>query len=358
MHFFGIIEPAYRDNILKDVKAIETRVKCKMEKGHLPIRILQSNFLSKFKMRVSILIKTIYSNKIWKNKLFLATVITPMALSVLYFGMIASDVYITESKFVVKSTNQNSAPSLDGLLGRIGVSSSNNDAWGIQSYSLSRDALSKLDKELQVKQHYSSSEIDIFNRFPTVRFWDKSFEWFHDYYLGKVTVLVDPITSINTLTVRAYNPEIALKINQSLLSLSEELVNQLNLRARQDLMKSAQREVDIAKNKIHDLSKEISLLRRKDGSKDPDAQVIHLQSLHLEREFADRQLATSLSSLEQARTEALKKQLYIERVANPILPDSAIEPRRIRGIISTFLLGLVFWGILSLLISGVKEHHA
>jgi capsular polysaccharide transport system permease protein len=150
----------------------------------------------------------------------------------------------------------------------------------------------------------------------------------------------------------------ALKINQSLLSLSEDLVNQLNLRARQDLMKSAQREVDIAKSKIQDLSKEISLLRKKESVKDPDGQVIRLQNLHLEREFADKQLATSLSSLEQARTEALKKQLYIERVANPILPDSAMEPRRIRGIISTLLLGLVLWGILSLLISGVKEHHA
>ncbi len=314
--------------------------------------------LRKIQVKVVNTIDTICSNLIWKNKLFLATVVVPTAVSIIYFGAIASDVYITESKFVVKSTSQNTAPSLDGLFGRMGVSSSNNDAWGIQSYSLSRDALSKLDKELQVKQHYSSSEVDIFNRFPTVRIWDKSFEWFHEYYLGKVAVLVDPITSVNTMTVRAYNPEIALKINKSLLTLSEDLVNQLNLRARQDLIKSAQREVDIAKNKIQDLSKEISLLRKKDGSKDPDAQVIRLQNLHLEREFADKQLATSLSSLEQARTEALKKQLYIERVANPILPDNAMEPRRIRGIISTLLLGLVLWGILSLLISGVREHHA
>lgn len=295
---------------------------------------------------------------LFKNNLFIATVVVPTILSIVYFGLIASDVYITESKFVVKSTDQNTTPSLDGLLGRMGVSSSNNDAWGIQSYSLSRDALSKLDKELQVKQHYSSSEIDPFNRFPTIRIWDKSFEWFHEYYLGKVAVLIDPITSVNTLTVKAYDPEIALKINQSLLSLSEELVNQLNLRARQDLMKSAQREVDIAKNKIQDISKEISLIRRKEGNKDPDAQVIQLQSLHLEREFADKLLATSFSSLEQARTEALKKQLYIERVANPILPDNAMEPKRIRGIISTCLLGMVLWGILSLLISGIKEHHA
>lgn len=314
--------------------------------------------LKKFQTKVADFLVAIRANLIWRNKLFLATVVAPTITSIIYFGPIASDIYITESKFVVKSATQSNAPSLDGLLGRMGVSSSNNDAWGIQSYSLSRDALSKLDKELQVKKHYSSKEVDLFNRFPTIRIWDDSFEWFHEYYLDKVDVLVDPITSVNTLTVKAYNPQIALNINQALLNLSEDLVNQLNLRARQDLIKSAQREVDIAKNKIQELSKEISILRKKDGGKDPDSQVIRLQNLHLEREFADKQLATSLSSLEQARMEALKKQLYIERVANPILPDSAMEPRRIRGVISTFLLGLVLWGILSLLISGVKEHHA
>jgi len=321
---------------------------------------MKSDFISwlNIKNKTPKLISLISVHWCKKNRLFFSIVLIPTVLSVLYFGIIASDIYITESKFVVKSTEQSSAPSLDGLLGRMGAGSSNTDAWGVQSYSLSRDALSKLDKELQIKQHYSSSKIDLFNRFPAIRIWDKSFEWFHEYYLGKVTVLVDPITSVNTLTVRAYNPEIALKINQSLLGLSEELVNQLNLRARQDLMKSAQREVDIAKNKIQDVSKEISLIRKKEGIKDPDAQVIQLQSLHLEREFADKQLAASLSSLEQARTEALKKQTYIERVANPILPDNAMEPRRIRGIISTFLLAMVLWGILSLLISGVREHHA
>jgi capsular polysaccharide transport system permease protein len=38
------------------------------------------------------------------------------------------------------------------------------------------------------------------------------------------------------------------------------------------------------------------------------------------------------------------------------LPDVAQEPHRLRGILATFVLGLVAWGILSMLLAGVREH--
>jgi capsular polysaccharide transport system permease protein len=33
-----------------------------------------------------------------------------------------------------------------------------------------------------------------------------------------------------------------------------------------------------------------------------------------------------------------------------------MEPRRIRGVVTTFLLGLVLWGVLALVVAGVREH--
>ena len=80
------------------------------------------------------------------------------------------------------------------------------------------------------------------------------------------------------------------------------------------------------------------------------------QRLALEREFADKQLGSALASLEQARNEAQRKQVYIERIVQPSLPDLAMEPRRLRSILATFVLGLVAWGILSMLLAGVREH--
>ncbi len=80
------------------------------------------------------------------------------------------------------------------------------------------------------------------------------------------------------------------------------------------------------------------------------------ERLALDREFADKQLASALASLEVARNEAQRQQLYLETISKPNLPDEAILPKRLRGILTTLVLGLVAWGILSMLLAGVREH--
>ncbi|MEI7825099.1 MAG: hypothetical protein WCI01_07355, partial [Chlorobiaceae bacterium] len=62
-------------------------------------------------------------------------------------------------------------------------------------------------------------------------------------------------------------------------------------------------------------------------------------------------------SLEQARNEAQRQQLYLERIVQPNTPDIAIEPQRLKAILTIFVVGLLVWGILSLLVAGVREHH-
>ena len=80
------------------------------------------------------------------------------------------------------------------------------------------------------------------------------------------------------------------------------------------------------------------------------------QRLVLDREFADKQLASVLISLENARNEARRQQVYLERIAQPSLPDVAQEPRRLRSVLATLILGLVAYGILTILLAGVREH--
>ncbi len=314
--------------------------------------------LGQYKENLKQLISSIFSNHIWRNKLFLTTVVAPTALSILYFGPIASDVYITESKFVVRSPQKSSPLSIGDVFGKIGFSKSDDDSYSVRDYITSRDALNTLNQEIKIKELYSQSSIDVFNRYPGLKFWDNSLERFHSYYQEHIGVQVDGSSSISTLTVRAYTAEDATKINQRLVDMSEALVNRLNERARQDLIKTANSEVSVAKNKLETISQELTKLRSQKTNHEPEKQVSKLQSLALERDFADKQLATALASLEQARTEALRKQLYIERVVQASLPDKAMEPRRIRGIFTTFILGLIAWGVLSLMISGIKEHHA
>jgi capsular polysaccharide transport system permease protein len=83
---------------------------------------------------------------------------------------------------------------------------------------------------------------------------------------------------------------------------------------------------------------------------------VEYERLILERTFAERQLATALTSLEQARNDAQRKQLYLERIVQPNKPDMALEPRRLKAIASTLAFGLIVWGILTMLAAGVREH--
>ena len=65
------------------------------------------------------------------HRLFLVTVVMPTVLSVLYFGLIASDVYISESRFVVRSPNQQSASPLGMMLRGAGFSRAQDDSYTV-----------------------------------------------------------------------------------------------------------------------------------------------------------------------------------------------------------------------------------
>lgn len=354
-----------------------------------------------------------------KHRLFWLTVALPTALAIFYFGLIAADVYISESRFVVRSPERQTASPLGMLLKGSGFSRSQDDSYSVQEFMLSRDALHALDEKLDLRAAFAKG--DALGRFPGID-WDDSFENMHRYYQKVVGVQLDALSSIGTLSVRAFSAEDARNINAQLLQNAENLVNQLNERGRQDMIRFADEEVAKAETKAKKAALVLADYRNKKGVIDPEKQTAipmqqiaklqdelisskallaqlkisarenpqipllnnrislleseiqnesqkitggglslaskaaDFQRLALEKEFADKQLASAMVSLEQARNEAQRKQLYLERIAQPSLPDAAMEPRRLRSIAAVFALGLIIWGVLSMLIAGVREH--
>ena len=355
--------------------------------------------------------------------MFILTVIIPTLLAIAYFGFIASDVYISESRFVVRSPDKQNASPFSSFLKGTGFSSSQDDSYTVKEYMLSRDALSLLNDKLSIKEAYSSKDVDIFSRFSGLAFWDTSFEALYQYYINQVVIELDADSSITTLTIKSFTAEDAYHINEQLIQMSESLVNKLNEVAKSDMIGFATQEVNIAEQKAQAAALELSTYRNQTGVVDPEKQsgleleqVVKLQNelitaqaklvqlqtfakenpqipslqlkiksleseiatqtkqvvggdqslakkaaqyqrLALEREFADKQLASTLASLELARNEAMRKQLYLERIVQPNLPDYPIEPRRLRGILTSFIMGMTAWGVLSILLAGVREHN-
>ena len=355
------------------------------------------------------------------NRLFLATVIIPTSAAILYYGIIASDTYVSESVFVVRRPEKPSGSNFGVLLKSAGFSNASDEMYAARSYVLSRDALRQLDKSGQFTSAYTRDDISWFDQFNSTGFFG-SFEDLFQFYLRKISIDYDTTSSISTLTVRAYSSEDAHRINEHLLRLTEDTVNRLNLRARGDLIRVAEGEVVDAKKKAQDAALKLSKYRNNSGIIDPEKQAmiqmqmisklqdqlittkiqldqvrrlspsnpqipalqstvkslqreiddrtkgvagnseslsgvaVEYQRLFIESQFADRQLALTLASLSDARSEARKQQAYIERIAQPSRPDAAVEPKRVRGILTSFVLGLIAYGILSMLLAGVREH--
>lgn len=345
----------------------------------------------------------------------------PTIIATIYYALIASDIYISESRFVVRSPQRPVQTGLSALLQGSGFARSQDDTYSVHDFVLSRDALAELEEKLSVKKSYSSKDADFINRFPGLD-WDDSFEAFLRYYRKQVTIEYDTASSITTLRVRAFTAESSKQVNDLLLKMGERLVNNLNNRSREDLIKTAETEVSIAEEKIKVAAASLADYRNAKSVFDPEKQsalqlqgVARLQEeliatqsqldqvrrvspdnpqvpslsnriesirkvigdetakvagssgsltskavayerLALDKIFAEKQLAAALTALETARSEALRKQLYLERLVQPNLPDKAVEPRRIRSIFMVLIVSLLAWAVLSLFTASVREH--
>jgi capsular polysaccharide transport system permease protein len=164
------------------------------------------------------------------NRLFAVTVIVPTTAAIIYFGLVASDVYVSESRFVVRSAQRQSQTSVVGaLLQGTGFSRAQDDTYAVVDYIQSRDALKELNRGDYIADAYGNHG-DFLGHFS--RSFDDSFEALWKYY-GKriVSVDFDSTSAITTLQVRAYTSKDAEKINETLLNMSERLVNRMNERA-------------------------------------------------------------------------------------------------------------------------------
>lgn len=355
------------------------------------------------------------------DRVLLITVVIPTLIALIYFGLIASDVYISESRFVVRSPDKPASSGLGILLKSTGFTNGGDEIYAAENFIQSRDALAALNKNGDYRRAYSNphvSFIDRFNGFGS----NESFEALYKYYRSKISVEHESTASITTLTVRAFTPDEAYRVNSQLLRMAELTVNNLNERGRQDLIHFATVEVNEAKDQAREAALAVSSFRNSQGVVDPEKQATaqlqmvsklqdeiiaarsellqlrsftpqnpqidvlatkvkglenemqnqvsmvaggskslattaaRYQRLALESQFADKQLAAAMTSLQDASNEARRKQAYLERIVAPSKPDEALEPRRLRGILATIVLGLVAWGIVTMLMAGVQEH--
>jgi capsular polysaccharide transport system permease protein len=82
------------------------------------------------------------------------------------------------------------------------------------------------------------------------------------------------------------------------------------------------------------------------------------EGLKLREEFLSKQYEAAAASLDRAREEAQRQQLYVVRVVEPVMPVKALYPQRMQILATVVISLLLSYSIGWLIVAGVREHAA
>ncbi|HAK1646178.1 TPA: sugar transporter [Escherichia coli] len=358
----------------------------------------------------------------WKQSLKLGSfmwVVALFAIAVVYFCLIASDRYVSRAELVVKQADQ--IKMLPDALSMLGIGGSNHeDILLIQDYLKSPDLIGKLDKELGLKAHYQSHNVDFFSRLSD----NVSREEFIQYYRNHLTLRLDDISGVLTIEFQAFDPAYGKRVVDLMLKESEGFINKLGHQVALEQLAFVEKEVNRAYQRVQDekakvldfqnthhlLSPEststarLGVVSQIEGQlAQQQAQLKQLQSYmretapavisvqarvdalnkQLEQEksrltgvdkdamnevtarYMDVQTQAALAadlyksgliSLEQARVEAYRKLKHLLVVSQPTLAEDAEYPRRLYNLATIGVLLCLLYGLVVMGLATLREH--
>jgi capsular polysaccharide transport system permease protein len=250
-------------------------------------------------------------------------------LAALYWGVIASDRYVSEARVVVQRTDfaAGDALNLGSLLGSTGPNQQ--DQLLLRDHLLSVDMLKKLDATLDLRAHYSDPERD-----PMSRLWFKnaSLEWFHRHYLSRVSITFDDYSGVLSIKAQAYDPKTAHAVAAMLVEEGERFMNSLAHSLAREQVAFLEKEVAAMNHRVAEARERVVQFQNREGLVSPQATAENLVAIvgRLENELTDlttRRAAMvsylmpkspSVVELDQ-QISAVKKQIAKEksRLASP-----------------------------------------
>ncbi|WP_039030508.1 sugar transporter [Leclercia adecarboxylata] len=362
------------------------------------------------------------AHRSWKQSLKLGSfqwVVACFAIATVYFIFIASDRYVSRAELTVKQADQ--IKMLPDALSMLGLGGSNHqDVLLIQDYLKSSDLLDKLDKELGLKAHYQSQDVDFFSRLPK----NVSKEKFLKYYREHLTLRLDDGAGVLTIELQAFDPVYGQRVVGLMLKESESFINKLGHQVALEQLAFVEKEVDRAyqrvqseKAKVLDFQNNHHLISPESTSSarlgvvsqieaqlaQQQAQLKQLQSYMkvtapavisvqarvdaLTQQLAQEQsrltgadkdamnevtarymdvqtqatlaadlYKTGLISLEQARIEAYRKLKHLLVISQPTLAEDAEYPRRLYNLATIGVLLCLLYGLIVMGLATLREH--
>ncbi len=219
--------------------------------------------------------------------LFLLMVVTPVALSAVYYYKHASPQYVTEAHYIIRGTEKSPSDMLGMLTGMPGLSASAGESLIAQDYILSRQFLSESKQHIDIKRMFTREEIDWWASLrpdliaylidPKERVSEEDLlAYWQD---NIVDINYDTNSGITVLEVTAFKPEDAVKIAKEVLGKTLIFVNTLTNSSRSDALSLANSELQVAKLNLDDMREKIAKYGDKEQIIIPQQRVIADQGI-------------------------------------------------------------------------------
>lgn len=205
---------------------------------------------------------------------FFAFVILPFIASAIYFLFIASDQYIAEARFAVRSLAENSAEDeTDSSV--LSMSSMPQDGFIVTSFIHSTEILNRLAPKINYREMFTDQNIDFLSRLDH----NDSIEDFLNYWDNQVTTYIDSPSGIITLQTKAFSSNDAKNLASAIISESEALINELSARSQRDMTARFAKEVDRASANYSLALTALNELQNSSGLLTPEMQATETGSL-------------------------------------------------------------------------------
>jgi capsular polysaccharide transport system permease protein len=201
--------------------------------------------------------------------------VLPNIVTVVYFGLLATDQFESETRFTVRTSEP--TRSKDAMAQVSGIPSAllAQDTQIIANYLVSRGMLDRLETQFDFTKLFGRKDIDWYARLPA----DSKAEDTLDYWERMASASISPKSGIVTIKVRAFSANEARDLAQAAVTASEELVNQMNDRIWKDVTGSAREEVAGATAQLSQARIRMETARNKAGILTVDSASSSLSAL-------------------------------------------------------------------------------
>lgn len=213
-------------------------------------------------------LKLLKQHPIWFFSIFI------MVASSVYWSVIVTDRYVSKAHVVLSTPDI--APQELSFASMMGSGSSGTtDLLYLRDYLLSVDVLQLIDQELNLKQHYTQPFIDFLSRMDS----NLPVEFFHDYYLKRVSVELDSYSNVLVIQAQAFDADTAQKMVALLIKFGEAHMNNMGQRLASEQVQFIEMQVQELAQRLEKAQYNVLAYQDKAGLIAPEKTVESLNAL-------------------------------------------------------------------------------